>query len=118
MKLLSYKRLLATCALPVLLAGCVAVPYDQPYYATDAMYGMQPYALAPGYPSAPVYAAPGYAPPGVGAPVYVGPPVQFSFGLGYHSGHYGGYGGHHRHFGSHHFGHHHFGGHGGPGWHR
>lgn len=76
-------KILISLAAVVCLSGCVAVPYDAPpatYYETYPAYG---YA----YPVAPVYAAP--------APVYVRPPVHFSFGLNYRSGR--GHGHHHHH---------------------
>lgn len=70
-------KILVSLAAIVSLSGCVAIPYDAPpttYYPAYPTYG---YA----YPAYPAYAA----------PVYVGPPVNFSFGLNYRSG-----GGYHR----------------------
>ena len=79
-------KILLSLAAAVGLSGCVAVPYDA---APVTYYESYPYGYA--YPAAPLYAAP--------APVYVGPPVHFSFGLNYRSG--GGHGHrfhhHHRH---------------------
>lgn len=108
MKRLIFPVALVACSA---LSGCAVVPYDQPYgvYSDVPYYYSQPYALAPGYAMpAPVY----------GAPVYVGPPVNFSFSLDYRSGrHHGfrhGFRGHtHGHFGG--FHRHRFPGHRFPG---
>jgi len=62
------------------LSGCAVVaPYEQPYavYSSSPAYP-QPYTVLPGY----VMPAPVYRPP-----VYIGPPVHFSFGLNYWRGH-------------------------------
>lgn len=93
------------------LSGCtVMAPYEQPYssyYAATPYYYGQPYA--PGY---------GYAVPAplYDYPVYVGPPLQFSFSLDYRSGGRHGFrhGFHHRHGFGVHGG---FRGHGFPGRH-
>lgn len=53
------------------LEGCAVVPYNAAY---PAAYPVDPYGT--------VYAQPAYA------PVYVGPPVYFGFGLNYRSGGY------------------------------
>lgn len=73
-------KILLPFAAALALSGCVAVPYDAP---PTTYYDPYP-AYSYGYPVAPVYAAP--------APVYVGPPVHFGFGLHYRSG-----GGHRHH---------------------
>lgn len=78
--------------LATLLTGCAVVPYDDAYGPYS--YGAYPYG---GYPYS--YAYPAY-------PAYVGPPVNFSLGIGVYSGGHGGW--------------HHGGGgwhHGGGGWH-
>ncbi len=106
------KSLFIPVVLAAGLSGCAVVsPYEQPYsvYSTSPAYS-QPYAVAPGY----VVPAPAYRPP-----VYIGPPVRFSFGLRYWSGRGGphwhphGFRGHG--FGGHGFHRHGFGG-GRGGW--
>ena len=87
------KSLSVLVVLAAALSGCVVVPVDQPY---GAAYPVSSYD-AP-YPPPVAY--------GYGPPVYVGPPVRFSFGLHFRSGH-----GHRHHgFGGHRFRHGHFGG--------
>lgn len=89
------KRLIVLVVVAAALSGCAVVsPYEQPYgvYSSAPVYG-QPYAASPGY----VVPAPVYRPP-----VYVGPPIYFSFGLNYWRGHGGHFG--HRHHGFGHFG--------------
>lgn len=73
------KPVLAAIAALALVSGCVAVPY-QPPAVHPAYYGQE----------VPVRAYP--AP----APVYVGPPVHFRFGLSYSHREHGYHG--HRHF--------------------
>lgn len=89
------------------LSGCAVIsPYEQPYsvYTSPPDYS-QPYTVAPGYSElSPVYRA----------PLYVGPPVRFSFRLNFWSGR-GGRHWHHHGFGWHGFGRHGFGG-GRGGW--
>lgn len=91
------RSLLLMC-IAVTLSGCAVVaPHDYPYGAySDYPYG-HPYAIAPAAPSyvvpAPVY--------GYGPPVYVGPPVRFSFGLNYRSEGWRHHGHRHRHFHGH-----------------
>jgi hypothetical protein len=86
------KRLLIPSVLAAVLSGCAVVtPYEQPDIA---------YSPATGYAIPPAVV---YEPP-----VYVGPPVQFSFGFNYwHGGRHGGpwHDGHFHGFGNHGFRH-------------
>ena len=109
------KSLSLMVVLAAALSGCAIVsPYEQPY---SAYAPASPYEVP--YPPAAVYGAPA---PRYGYPIYVGPPVRFSFGLHFRSGR-GHFGHHHHGFGGHRFRHGHFGGfrgHGfvGRGWRR
>lgn len=78
------------------LSGCAVVsPYEQPYGVYPGPLYSEPYAVSPGY----AVPAPAYRPP-----IYVGPPVRFSFGLNYWRGSRGHHGHHHHGFGRHGFG--------------
>lgn len=104
------KRLFIPAVLVAGLSGCAVVsPYDSPYgyYSPSPVYSY-PYVATPGY----VVPAPMYNPP-----VYIGPPVHFSFGLQYWSGSRRGHGFHHG-FKGHGFRHGFRGGYRGGGWKR
>jgi hypothetical protein len=77
------KRLVVPFVLFALLSGCAVVPYAPGYetYQTYPAYPVYP------YPAQPVYAA----------PVYVEPPVSFSFDFLFGGGHRGHGGWRHRH---------------------
>ncbi|HYD96006.1 MAG TPA: hypothetical protein VEC01_11820 [Noviherbaspirillum sp.] len=73
------KSFFVPVVLAAALSGCAVVaPYERPYstYSPAYIYDA-PYAMAPGY----AVPAPAYGPP-----IYVGPPIRFSFGLSYRSG--------------------------------
>lgn len=91
------KRLFFPVIVAAALSGCAVVsPYEQPYdvHSSAPAYG-QPYAVSPGYATP----APVYRPP-----IYVGPPIRFSFGLNYWRGHRHHFGHHHHRFGHRGFG--------------